>query len=241
MNYLKAEHLKFKRTISNKLLWIIPFFTAFFAWFVGGFWGFQYMTFYWWYAFLLPGTIAIFCVLAHQKEVNAGKYYSIFSMPLSLAKFELVKSVILIEKMLISALFLALFTSISNVISPALAVYSIEQNLLGSLGIILTSIWQIPMCLYLARKTGMFFPVALNAILCIFSPIAMGNTGLWWLWPYCWPAKFAEPVLGIAINGTYAGNTGFSYAVPLTIALSTLLFIVFALLDAKSFSQQEEK
>ena len=27
MNYLKAEHLKFKRTISNKLLFIAPFVT----------------------------------------------------------------------------------------------------------------------------------------------------------------------------------------------------------------------
>lgn len=28
MNYLKAEHLKFKRTISNKLLLIAPLLTA---------------------------------------------------------------------------------------------------------------------------------------------------------------------------------------------------------------------
>ena len=45
MNYLKAEHLKFKRTISNKLLLIAPLLTAVFAWIVGGFYGFQYMTF----------------------------------------------------------------------------------------------------------------------------------------------------------------------------------------------------
>ena len=37
MNYLKAEHLKFKRTISNKLLFIAPFLTALFAWIIGGF------------------------------------------------------------------------------------------------------------------------------------------------------------------------------------------------------------
>ena len=42
MNYLKAEHLKFKRTISNKLLFIAPFLTALFAWIVGGFYGFQH-------------------------------------------------------------------------------------------------------------------------------------------------------------------------------------------------------
>ena len=36
MNYLKAEHLKFKRAISNKLLFIAPFLPALFAWIVGG-------------------------------------------------------------------------------------------------------------------------------------------------------------------------------------------------------------
>ena len=39
MDYLKSEHLKFKRTISNKLLFIIPLITAIFAWIVGGFIG----------------------------------------------------------------------------------------------------------------------------------------------------------------------------------------------------------
>ena len=95
MDYLKSEHLKFKRTISNKLLFIIPLITAIFAWIVGGFIGFQYMTLYWWYEFLLPGAIAILCSLSHRKEESAGKYYSVFSMPLNLSKFEMAKGIIL--------------------------------------------------------------------------------------------------------------------------------------------------
>ena len=122
MNYLKAEHLKFKRTISNKLLFIAPFVTALFAWIVGGFYGFQNMTFYWWYAFLLPGTIAILCSISHQKEERAGKYYSVFSAPISLKRFEYAKALILIEKVLVAAVFLAVFATVSNLISPALAV-----------------------------------------------------------------------------------------------------------------------
>mgnify|MGYP001034703949 CR=1 FL=1 len=37
MNYLKSEHLKFKRTMANKLLFFIPLITAIFAWVIGGF------------------------------------------------------------------------------------------------------------------------------------------------------------------------------------------------------------
>ena len=104
MDYLKSEHLKFKRTISNKLIFIVPLITAIFAWIMGGYMGYQYMTLYWWYAFLLPGAIAILCSLSHRKEENAGKYYSVFSMPVNLSRFEFAKGIILVEKLLVSAI-----------------------------------------------------------------------------------------------------------------------------------------
>lgn len=241
MKYLKSEYLKFKRTISSKLLWIAPLLTALFAWIVGGFTGFQYMTFYWWYAFLLPGTVAILCALAHQKEERAGKYYSVFSMPLDLTKFEAAKAIVLAEKLVVAALFLAAFVSIGNLISPATAVYSAGWNILGSLGIALASIWQIPLCLYLARKVGMVLPIVINSVLGIFVPMMLGSTTLGWLCPYCWAAKLAEPLMGIEINGTFSGSVAFSSAVLVVLALSLLLFGVLAYLDARSFSKREVK
>ncbi len=238
MNYLKSEHLKFKRTISNKLLFVIPLITAIFAWIVGGFIGFQYTALYWWYAFLLPGAIAILCSLSHRKEENAGKYYSVFSMPMNLSKFEIAKGIILIEKLLVAAIFLALVISISNIISPATAVYSVLQSIAGSIGIILTSVWQIPLCLYMVRKTGLFLPIVLNTVLGIFLPIALGNTLVWWLVPYCYAAKLAEPLMGIELNGTFVGDYGFSITVLISITLSILLLLIFSYADAKDFSKR---
>ena len=241
MKYLKSERLKFKHSFSNRLLWIAPLMTAVLAWIIGGFVGFQHLTFYWWYMFLLPGTIAILCALSCRKEEQAGKYYSVFSMPLDLVKFEGAKSMILVEKLLIAALFLAGFTSISHLVSPATAVYSPGQSLIGSIGIILASIWQIPMCLYLARKAGIFLPVILNSALSILLPTSLGSTRFWWLFPYCWAGKLAEPLLGIELNGTFTGNCGIPVTVPLVLFLSFLLFAVLAFLDAKSFANTEGK
>lgn len=238
MNYLKSEHLKFKRTISNKLLFIIPLITAIFAWIVGGFVGFQYTTFYWWYAFLLPGSIAILCSLSHRNEENAGKYYSIFSMPMNLSKFETAKGIVLIEKLLAAAFFLAMLISISNLISPATAVYSVVQSIVGSIGIILASVWQIPLCLYLSRRTGLFLPIILNTVLGIFLPIALGNTTVWWLIPYCYAAKMAEPLIGIKLNGTFAGTCGFSITILISVVLSIFVFSVFLYADTKDFSKR---
>ena len=211
MDYLKSEHLKFKRTISNKLIFIVPLITAIFAWIMGGYMGYQYMTLYWWYAFLLPGAIAILCSLSHRK----------------------------VEKLLVSAIFLALLISISNIIAPATAVYSLLHSITGSIGIILASVWQIPLCLYLARKTGMFVPIVLNTILGIVlsTATALGNTIAWWFVPYCWAAKLAEPLMGIEMNGTYAGNCGFSIAIMISISLSILLFLILSYADAKDFSK----
>lgn len=241
MNYLKAEHLKFKRTISNKLLWIAPLMTALFAWIVSGFYGFQYMTFYWWYAFLLPGTISILCSLSHQKEERAGKYYSVLSLPISLQKFEVAKTLIIVEKLLIASLFLALFASVSNAISPSLAVYSVGQSIIGSICIVLASIWQIPLCLWLTRKAGMVLPVIINTLFGIMMPIVSGKSAFALVCPYCWAAKLAEPLMGIGINGIFLGNTGFAWTIPLTLILSVSLYVIFAFLDAKDFSHKEGK
>ena len=156
MNYFKSEHLKFKRSAIDRLVFLLPLLTAVFAWVVGGFTGFQYTAFYWWYAFLLPGTIAILCSLSHRKEENAGKYYSVFSMLVNLLKFEAAKGMILTEKLLVSASFFAMLVSVSHLISPAMAVYSVGQSICGSIGIVLSSLWT-PLCLFLARRTGLFF------------------------------------------------------------------------------------
>ena len=241
MNYLKAEHLKFKRTISNKLLLIAPLLTAVFAWIVGGFYGFQYMTFYWWYAFLLPGTIAILCSLAHQKEERAGKYYSVLSAPINLKQFEYAKALILIEKLIVAALFLAVFAAVSNLISPALAVYSVGRNFAGSIALIFASIWQIPVCLLLARKTGFLIPIVANTLLGILMPILFGNTAIAWVCPYCWAAKTAELLMGIESNGTFAGVADFWWQVLLPLVFSVILYVLLTLWDAANFSKKEGK
>ena len=241
MNYLKAEHLKFKRAISNKLLFIAPFLTALFAWIGGGFYGFQYMTFYWWYAFLLPGTIAILCSISLQKEERAGKYYSVFSAPISLKRFEYAKALILIEKVLVAAVFLAVFATVSNLLSPALAVYSVSRNFIGSITVVIASIWQIPICLLLTRKTGLLFPIAANTLLGILMPILLGNTALSWVCPYCWAAKTADLIMGIESNGTFAGVAAFSWVVLLPLLFSVILYSLLTLWDAEHFSKKEGK
>lgn len=85
---------------------------------------------------------------------------------------------------------------------------------------------------------GLFLPIVLNTILGIFLPIALGNTVVWWLVPYCYAAKLAEPLMGIEMNGTFAGAYGFPVTILIPIVLSILLFIILSYADAKDFSKR---
>ena len=58
MDYLKSEHLKFKRTISNKLIFIVPLITAIFAWIMGG------------YGVSVHDALLVVCVLASGSNRN---------------------------------------------------------------------------------------------------------------------------------------------------------------------------
>ena len=202
MKYLKSEHLKFRRTFFNKLLIIAPLITAVFAWLMAGFTGFQYMSLYWWYSFLLPGTITVLCYLSNQKEIRADKYYSVYSMSINLKKFWISKNLILIEKMIFAAFILALLVCVSNIISPSTVIFTPGQSFIGSVAIMIASIWQIPLCLFLIFKIGLFMPLVVNTAFGIFLPGFFGTTSLWWLCPYCWAPKLSESLMGIGINGT---------------------------------------
>lgn len=236
MEYLEAEHLTLKHTMFNRLLVIAPFCTAAFAFLAGGFSGLQYMGLYWWYAFLLQGTVAVLCVLSWQKEERAGKFCGIYSMPVDLRRFERAKNLVAAEKLLVSGIVLALFLSVPHLLSPQLVVYGVGKMFLGSILIILASLWQIPLCFMLVRKMGTVLPVIINTIVGLLTIAVIGNTPLWWVWPYCWPAKLAENFMGIGVNGVWAEEAANLPLVLAVLAASLLLFVLLTMFDEKNFA-----
>ena len=59
MDYLKSEHLKFKRTISNKLIFIVPLITAIFC-----------MDYGWIYGVSVHDALLVVCVPASWSNRN---------------------------------------------------------------------------------------------------------------------------------------------------------------------------
>lgn len=257
MNYIKAERLKFKHALSNKIIILIPLLTIFGGHLFGGYVWFQASCPYFWYFFMVPGTIGLLAIMSYKKEQSAGKYFSVLSSPIDLQKFQFTKSIVIAEKIFIASIILAFVIIIVSIFDkyfyadalsyPDLRDLYININpitmILSMLGITLGAIWQIPLCLLLAKKAGLLIVICNLVLGMTFPtlPLFSGNH-LWILCPYTYPAKFAEYALGIHSSGTFIGEALISlpYAIVI-IVLSIVWFILLALLDSKLFLSREVK
>ena len=119
---------------------------------------------------------------------------------------------------------------------------SLTQALLGTLCIILTSIWNIPLCLWLVKKVGVFATLILNVGMSFILGTLGASTRLWFVCPYSWVTRLMVPTLGILPNGEPVTRNALSTPLPLiimTVCLSLVLFYVISKLTVKSFIKQE--
>jgi len=238
--YLKAENLKFKQSFARKLIPIMPLATLLLTWVLCFNW-YQVNAFNWWYVLMMPGYIALISALADQKEAKKLGYRGVLALPVSLEKLWVAKIMNLILYTALSCLFL--------LIGILLGSFTVSDPLpsgtacLGMLLIFLTSIWQIPFCLFISRKIGMVGTVLVQVAGFLLG-VLLATKPIWWLYPYSWTMRMITPVLGILPNGTLAlsGDPLLnSSSVPLGIALAILLFIILLIATTGWFQKQEAR
>ena len=121
---------------------------------------------------------------------------------------------------------------------------SLFQAAAGIFCIIVASMWEIPICLWLSKKIGAFATVVINAGIGSALGIIFANTKYWIFCPYSWMPRLMVPTIGILPNGVpvseEAGNLPVSLVmVILALLLSVILFSALIRLGAKGFSRQE--
>lgn len=241
VRYFKAETLKLKRTFTRKLVLLAPLATLLLTWSLAAIW-FQVNAFNWWYILLMPGFIALICALSDQKETKKLGYRGVLSLPVSLKKVWIAKN--------LTMAFYAALTDLVLLIGILLGSASVPNPLpfgascFGMLLIFITSLWQIPLCLFLSRKFGIVGTVILQVGMGNVLGILFATKSNWWLCPYSWTARIMTPVLGILPNGTLAqsGDPLLNPTViPIAIALSLLLFVLLLLATSVWFLRQEER
>lgn len=130
--------------------------------------------------------------------------------------------------------------SISNI--------SMISGLWGTLVIIITSMWQIPICFFLTNKIGMFPTIVLSIIVSVFSVIIAVNK-FWWANPFAYTDRLMCPILKLLPNGliakpesqTFTPELLSAWEIPFGILISIMLFIGITYLTAKWYEKQEVK
>lgn len=240
--YIQAENLKCRRTFAKTLIILAPALVLFHAsissiWFIPN--GYN-----WWYVMILPGFLALVSALINQYEEKRLRYRAVFSLPISLKKIWLSKIALIGIYLTLTNIFhfAVLALGKATFYAKYAASYSYGQMLAASLILIVASLWQIPFCLFLAKKFGMMVPILVNVIGGIVLNVLAADGNLWWACPYSWASRLMYPVLHIMVNGlpTKPGSSLLNLGViPLGIILSIVLFAVLSVATANWFQRQE--
>lgn len=242
MSYLAAENLKCKGTFAKKLVVIAPALMIMLALISGRY--FVENGYNWWYILILPGFITLLSALINQYEEKKLRYRAVFALPVNLKRIWIAKAVLI-----------ALYGAAANLIHLTgillgMIVYNSSSGItavqvIGATSILfITSLWQIPLCLFLSKKLGLMPAVFLNLFGGIILEILAADKAWWWACPYSWSARLMCPVLGVLPQGVMAkpGDPMLDPGViPIGAVLSVTLFVFLLFLTAQWFRKQEVK
>lgn len=236
-----AEYQKLKRTFTIKLTWLAPLVTMLLCAVLGGGNFFQNGSYNWWYTMLLPGALTLICAGVIQKDKKKLHYRGILSLPISPAVlWEGKIGVCVLLYFLSCAVFFAGVTLGGCLFGSNL---SLPQSAAGSALLFITFLWQIPLCLFLTDRLGMFTAVVVNLAGNVACIVGAARGAYWWI-PYAVPARLMCPVIHVLPNGLQVpdGDPLLSADVILPGVLITLfLFLVLSALTALPYRRLEAK
>lgn len=204
--YLKAENLKFKRSLFRKLIIFIPvalILVSMIFIFIGiGLGGFSSSVVCNWSMPIASLSVVILCHLVNYKD-QKHKYRTLYSLPINLKKTFISKIILIALNLLIISLLLSFITIISEYILSGFSVAFGHTGyyILGYCLLWLSLLWQIPFCLFLEHKAGFVGSVIINLFASAFGGLFFSLTPLFWFFPYSWPARFMVTIFGVLPNG----------------------------------------
>lgn len=242
INYIKAENLKLKRTFTKKLVVIMPLISLLIA-LLSPIW-YEINAFNWWYTIILPGYIALLSFLVHQKEEKKLNYTGVMCLHVDLKKVWMSKVLLLAKFIFISCIILSLGILPGGVIFPITNTIPAISIIIAGFVIAITSVWQIPLCLFIAKKAGILPTIFINTLFGIVLNLFTVDKGIWIACPYSFTSRLMAPILGILPNGTLGKanspllNTNVIFP---GVVLSIILFLILTFITSYWFSNQEVK
>ena len=243
--YILAEHLKQKHTFLKTFVVIMSLMPLAMAFVLMPPY-FSVNAYNWWYVILLPATFALVPAMVHRRDERKLDYRAVFPLHVDLKKVWLSKVVVASVYVLFAAVIHMtgvgiLQSFLGSQLTPNLG----WDTLLFASGILFfVNLWQVPLCLFLAKKFGLSAAVSITILLGAALGAMFADTSMWLLCPYAWGARLMVPILHLLPNGLVAEvaepmieNT--SIIIPC--ALSLGIFILLSGITARWFATQEVK
>lgn len=196
-------------------------------------------TFNWWSILFMPIAIALWCAQSNQKEKKAGDYSNILLLPISLSKVWVAKIIVIALQALSSLLLFLIMMGLLSFVFPGMPLFEMRQ-LEGLLLIWFTSLWEIPLLLYLAKRWGMGAALITNIVGGLVLGIAFSTKALWWLNPWSWSIRLMMPIIGVHPNGTLLSQSSHfrdGSVILIGILLATALVIIITALTSLAFKK----
>ncbi|WP_420538906.1 lantibiotic immunity ABC transporter MutE/EpiE family permease subunit [Paenibacillus polymyxa] len=239
---IAAEHLKLKRTFTKKLVWLAPIVTLLLCTGLMGGHMFQSASYNWWYIMLLPGALTLMCSGVIQKDGKKLKYRAILGMSVDLAQVWYGKIGVCVRLLMVSSIILFVGITLGGF------VFSSSVTLAGSVAatliLFVTFLWQIPLCLFLTDRIGMFSTLIINMLGNVACTILFATSSIWWAVPYAIPARLMCAVIQVLPNGLAILSEDplldRDVIVP-GLVITVGLFMILSILTAMSFRKREAK
>lgn len=248
LKYFISENMKIKHTFVKKLIWIAPMMVILLSGFLAANY-FQVDTYNWWYTLILPGTISLGSSLLSKVD-GSMKNKAAIGLPVNLKKICIAKILVGVKNIAISCIIIFISGQLSVFIIKMNSVANISalSGLAGTLIIIITSMWQVPLYFFLGNKIGIFLTTVLSIAVNIFSVI-IAVYKFWWINPFSYTSRLMCPILKLLPNGLIAkpGSQTFTselldyWGIPFGIGISIVLFLISTYLTANWYERQEAK
>ncbi|MMZ56351.1 ABC-2 family transporter protein [compost metagenome] len=248
LNAIQSENLKYKRSFSQKLVFIAPLFFALYAIIVKLLisavetpWDlFLCMVFNWWPLIFIPLGTALLCALVEMRERKAGNYRCLRTYNLNASTLWFGKITVLAFYTLLSSVTLIFVTLIAgSLIAQGTA--PIGKIVEAGAIIWLVSLSLIPIQLFAAAWKGTIAAVALGFCGLFAGVIAAPRP--WWIFvPWSWPMRLMSPIIGVHPNGIplQEGDPLLNDSVvPLGIVVSLAFLAATSVLTAIWFAKRE--
>lgn len=243
--YLKAENLKLKRSFIKKIIFIMPLLSVAYSFLIMP----QYFSVNSYnrrYMILMPATLSLLAATVHKKEEDKLSYRAVFSLDVDLEKIWYAKILVIAFYFFMALCLHLLLTYFVQTffVMQMVEGYSLIKMFEASIFLFLSSLWQIPFTLFLAKKLSYLFAILINTGMSILLSILVSDKTYGIFFPHSYPARLMIPSLKILPNGLLADSSNLMLTnTPILelIALSLVLFFLISFLSGKNFANSEVK